>query len=82
MTGLQVRIHHDEDAELYINGTLAGKYPGYTMEYEDVPLSREAQELLKPGRNTFALHCAQTKGGQYIDIGLEEVTPASPRTPR
>ena len=77
MTGLQVRIHHDEDAELYINGTLAGKYPGYTIDYEDVPLTREAQQLLKSGRNTFALHCRQTKGGQYIDIGLEELTPAS-----
>ena len=77
MTGLHVRIHHDEDAELYINGTLAGKYRGFTIDYEDVPLSREAQELLKPGRNTFAIHCRQTKGGQYIDIGLEELTPAS-----
>ena len=82
MTGLQVRIHHDEDAELYINGTLAVKYPGYTTEYEDVPLPREAEQLLKPGRNTLALHCRQTKGGQYIDIGLEEVTPAPLHKPR
>jgi hypothetical protein len=81
MTGLQVRIHHDEDAELYVNGVLAGKYPGYTMEYEDIPLSREAEQLLKPGRNTLALHCRQTKGGQYIDIGLEELTPALRSTP-
>jgi hypothetical protein len=80
MTGLHVRIHHDEDAEFYINGTPAGKYPGYTTEYEEVPLSREALQLLKPGRNTFALHCRQTKGGQYIDIGLEEMTPAPHRT--
>lgn len=76
LTGLNVRIHHDEDAELYINGTLAGKYAGYTSEYMDVPLAREVQQLLKPGRNTFAIHCRQTKGGQYIDVGLEELTPA------
>jgi hypothetical protein len=77
LTGLRVRIHHDEGAELYINGTLAGRYPGYTVEYEDIPLSREAERLLKPGRNTFAVHCRQTKEGQYIDIGLEELTPGS-----
>ncbi len=82
IAGLNVRIHHDEDAELYINGTLAGKYPGYTYEYEDVPLSRESQQLLKPGRNTIAIHCRQTKGGQYIDMGLEELTPAAQHTPR
>ena len=76
LTGLNVRIHHDEDAEFYINGMLAGKYPGYTIEYEDVPLTRDVQQMLKPGRNTFAIHCRQTKGGQYIDIGLEELTPA------
>ena len=75
MAGLNVRIHHDEDAELYINGTLAGRYAGYTRDYEDIPLTREASELLKPGRNTIAIHCHQTKGGQYIDCGLETLTP-------
>ena len=82
LTGLQVRIHHDEDAELYINGTLAGKYPGFTSDYEDVPLTREAAKLLMPGRNTFAVHCRQTKGGQFIDIGLEELTPGPHRAHR
>ena len=77
LTGLNVRIHHDEDAELYINGTLAGTYAGYSTEYEDIPLSIEAEQLLKPGRNTFAIHCRQTEGGQYIDMGLEELTPAA-----
>jgi len=77
LTGLNVRIHHDEDAEFYINGSPAGTYAGYSTEYEDIPLTIEAEQLLKPGRNTFAIHCRQTKGGQYIDLGLEELTPAS-----
>jgi len=82
LAGLHVRIHHDEDAELYINGTLAGRYGGFTTDYEDIPLTREAAGLLKPGRNTIALHCRQTKGGQYIDCGLETLTPRAAGTQR
>ena len=34
-----------------------------------------AKSLLKQGRNTLAIHCHQTKGGQYIDAGLADMMP-------
>jgi hypothetical protein len=68
-----LRIHHDEDAEIYINGRLAARFSGYTTDYVVEPLDARAVALLKTGRNTLAVHCRQTIGGQYIDVGLVDV---------
>jgi len=79
MSNPQFLIHHDEDAEVYLNGVLVLKVTGYTSDYETVPLSPQARAALVSGRNTIAVHCHQTTGGQYIDVGIVDLKPAVKR---
>jgi hypothetical protein len=66
-------IHHDEDAEVYLNGVLALKIDGYSTDYEAAPMTPAGRSALRPGRNTLAVHCHQTGGGQYIDVGIVDL---------
>jgi len=72
-SNLMIRIHHDEDAEVYINGTRIFSTTGYTTDYTIFPLTENALKAIKPGKNLMAVHCKQTGGGQYIDVGLVEL---------
>ncbi len=73
---LVFRDYHDEDIEVYINGVLAYSAGGYTSTYESRPLSAAAKQSLRQNAdNMLAVHCHQTIGGQYIDVGIYERIP-------
>ena len=74
---LQFRVHHDEDAEIYLNGVTACTLSDYTTAYEELSITPEALTTLKVGKNILAVHCRQTGGGQYIDVGLINVKPSA-----
>jgi hypothetical protein len=67
---IMLTIHHDEDAEVYLNGALVRELKGHTRHYRPVLLEKKTHALLQTGKNTVAVHCRQTSGGQYIDLGL------------
>ena len=71
----QLRVHHDEEATVYLNGEKIATLGGYTSGYGDTPVDVPAG-LMKKGENVLAVHCHQTEGGQYIDAGLIDLVPA------
>jgi hypothetical protein len=70
---LALDIHHDDDAQVYLNGKLIKSFKRYAKNYQLALLDAGAQRLLTPGKNTLAIHCSQKGGGQYIDAGLVEI---------
>jgi hypothetical protein len=79
LDGLALEIHHDEDTEVYLNGVQAFTARGYITDYIAVPLDDKAIATFKPGTNVIAVHCRQTGGGQYIDVGLSRLEEQSAR---
>ncbi|MBN1804412.1 MAG: hypothetical protein JW837_04115 [Sedimentisphaerales bacterium] len=69
----QLLIHHDDDAEIYINSQLVAELTGYTSSYVRFRLAEKFRKTLQPGINSLAVHCHQNKGGQFIDVGLVDV---------
>lgn len=63
-------IHHDEDAEVFINGQSVAALKGYTTAYQVVPIPAAQRAAIKSGQNVMAVHCRQTGGGQFIDVHL------------
>jgi len=75
-----LRVFHDDDAQVYVNGVLAAELPGANSGFAYVPLSGAARQALRTGDNVIAVHAHQTRGGQFIDVGLAEVIDV-PRRP-
>ena len=55
-----------------MNGQRVAALSGYTRNYDEIELDLPP-DLLRQGTNTLAVHCRQTGGGQYIDVGLVSV---------
>jgi hypothetical protein len=72
---LSLNVYFDEDIVVYINGVRAAAAGGFVTDLSLVPLSAEGKAALKPGKNLIAVHCKQSSGGQYLDLGIVDVKP-------
>jgi len=69
----RLRVFHDDDAQVYLNGVLAADLPGANSGFGYVVLSDAARRAVRPGANILAVHAHQTRGGQFIDAGIVDV---------
>ena len=65
-----LRVHHDDDVEIYLNGKLAMEAKHWLTGYGLFDIKPEALASLKAGTNFVAVHCHQYTGAQYIDVGI------------
>ncbi|MCC7493632.1 MAG: family 43 glycosylhydrolase [Fimbriimonadaceae bacterium] len=67
---LVLRVIHDEDVTVWLNGRRVLQRTGYVGDYFEEILSGDDRAALRAGRNMLAVQCHQTIGGQNIDVGL------------
>ncbi len=67
---LVLELYHDEDVEVYLNGVEIYRASGHVTDYQVIELDDVALNAFQTGKNVVAVHCKQTKGGQFIDLAL------------
>ncbi|MEY4570028.1 MAG: Evolved beta-galactosidase subunit alpha [Verrucomicrobiota bacterium] len=83
LPNLRFSVFHDEAAEIYINGVLAATIGGNNSNYALFALTTAGQNaILSNATNVLAVHCHQTSGGQFIDVGLSLLQDAIAVPPR
>ncbi len=69
---LMLKIYHDDDAEIFLNGQRLPRQRGANGDYEMIPLADEMKTRLQTGSNVLAMHCRNTGGGSWLDAGFSE----------
>lgn len=73
---LSLKINHDDNIHVYLNGTLIYEHKGWTdNKFIYVPVKPEVIKGLKKTKNVLAIHIINTAGGQGLDAGLVTKAP-------
>jgi hypothetical protein len=67
---LYLKLHHDDNVQVYLNGEEIYTRNGWNGKSEYFPIDDAVKAKLKKGKNILAIHCANTAGGAYLDAGL------------
>ncbi len=67
---LYLKIQHDDNAEVYLNGSMIYSLKGWLNNTKYILLDDSVKQKLIAGKNVLAIHVANTAGGQWLDAGL------------
>ncbi|MET0299009.1 MAG: DUF5127 domain-containing protein, partial [Flavitalea sp.] len=64
---LFLKLNHDDNIEVYLNGKEVYKTIGWNNRFQYFPVDKAN---LKAGQNVIAIHLANSAGGRHLDFGL------------
>ena len=67
---LFLKINHDDNIDLYLNGKKIYSKEGWTNNFQYIALSNSDKGTVKAGKNVVAIHLKNTAGGRYLDFGF------------
>ncbi|HKH62256.1 MAG TPA: DUF4965 domain-containing protein [Flavitalea sp.] len=65
---LYLKLQHDDNVQVYINGEKIYDVTGWTGKFIYIPVTNKG--ILKKGNNVMAVYIKNTAGGQWLDAGL------------
>lgn len=68
-----LKIMHDDNYEVYINGELLMAEASVSRAYKYVKIGAEEAGLFKKGKNLIAVYCHDKGGEKYIDVGIGKI---------
>ena len=66
---LALSVHHDKDAEIYLNGVLAARLTGFVSDYEEIPISEQARTACGPERTCWPSIVARPAAASILTSG-------------
>ncbi|MEO6229238.1 MAG: DUF4965 domain-containing protein [Ferruginibacter sp.] len=72
LNNLFLKLSHDDDVEVYLNGESIYKTKGWTNKYIYLPISEQTKSKLTKSENILAIHVINNVGGAMLDAGIVE----------
>ena len=74
---LILKLQHDDNAEVYLNGEKIYEHVGWLNKVNYFPIDEAITKKLVKGKNVLAFHVANTAGGAWLDAGIVKETKQS-----
>ena len=69
---LFLKLQHDDDVEVYLNGETVYATKGFTGKFVYLPMDEAIKSNIKKGKNVLAVHVKNNVGGAWLDAGIVE----------